>query len=106
MQNTEIIIYIHNLQLNSERRRKKRRAHVTEIFHKRVCEKKDMRHNKTKECLAAMVCGTHFVRSRRQVGVRHKIGFLLSVRSLIRKDKRKKTAIRKKNRRCVTKKNV
>lgn len=55
-----------------------------------------MRHNKTKECLAAMVCGTHFARSRRQVGVRHKIGFLLSVRSLIRKDKRKKTAIRKK----------
>ena len=76
MQNTEIIIYLHDLQLNSERRRKKRRAHVTEICHKRVCEKIDMRHNKTKECLAAMVCGTHFARSRRQVGVRHKIGFL------------------------------
>lgn len=39
MQNTEIIIYLHDLQLNSERRRKKRRAHVTEICHKRVCEK-------------------------------------------------------------------
>ena len=75
MQNTEIIIYLHDLQLNSERRRKKRRAHVTEICHKRVCEKKDMRHNKTKECLAAMVCGTHFVRSRRRVGVRHKDRF-------------------------------
>ena len=75
MQNTEIIIYLHDLQLNSERRRKKDGRTLRKYVINEFVKKNDMRHNKTKECLAAMVCGTHFARSRRQVGVRHKDRF-------------------------------
>lgn len=106
MQNTEIIIYIHNLQLNSERRRKKdgrtlRKYVINEFVKRKICGTTKPKNVLRQWCAARILLGP----GGRSACVT-KIGFLLSVRSLIRKDKRKKTEIRKKNRRCVTKKNV